>query len=100
MEIPFNYYFKEYEELYGIQVEKQGLPLDLFESGVLEPEMTPADVPALTELVRGRDRVWLVYSHDSYTDPTGLIPETLAAQKALIQERDFYGGRVQLFGND
>ena len=50
--------------------------------------------------MRGRDRVWLVYSHDSYTDPVGLIPQTLAAQKALIREREFNAGRVQLYGDD
>jgi hypothetical protein len=49
--------------------------------------------------LRGHDRVWLVYSHDSYTDPTGLIPQTLASQMKLIRERDFYGGKVQLYGN-
>ncbi len=97
--IPFDYYFKPYEDLYAIQVEKQGVPRDPFASGILEPEMTPADIPALNALVRGHDRVWLVYSHDSYTDPRGLIPQTLAAQKKLIQERDFYGGQVQLYGN-
>lgn len=39
----------------------------------------------------------LVYSHDSYTDPTGLIPQTLAAQKNLVRTREFYGGQVQLY---
>jgi hypothetical protein len=48
-------------------------------------------------LLGGHDRVWLVYSHDSYTDPLGLIPRTLAAQRKLMQTREFYGGRVQLY---
>jgi hypothetical protein len=47
----------------------------------------------------GHDRVWLVYSHAQYTDPLGLIPQTLAAQMELIRERDFYGGQVQLYKN-
>jgi hypothetical protein len=38
--IPFDYYFKTYENLYSIQVEKHGVPLDLFDSGILEPKMT------------------------------------------------------------
>jgi mannosyltransferase len=97
VEIPFNYYFKAYEELYSIQVVKSGVPQDLFESGILEPEMTSSDIPALISLLSGHDRVWLVYSHNSYTDPTGLIPKTLAAQMILIRERDFYGGQVQLY---
>ena len=99
VEIPFNYYFETYEEGYSIQVEKHGVPLDLFDSGVLEPRMTTKDIPGLISLLRGHDRVWLVYSHDSYTDPTGLIPQTLASQMKLIRTRDFYGGQVQLYGN-
>lgn len=97
--IPFEYYFKEYENLYSIQVVKRGVPLDLFENGVLEPKMTEADIPGLISLLRGHDRVWLVYSHNDYTDPMGLIPKTLASQMKLIRTRDFYGGQVQLYEN-
>ena len=95
--IPFDYYFQPYVELYAIQVEQRGVPLDLFTDGVLEPKMTESARPGLVALLRGHQRVWLVYSHDSYTDPDGLIPQTLAAQSKLIQERDFYGGKVQLY---
>ncbi len=97
VEIPFNYYFRTYEKLYRIQVEKQGVPLDLFDSGILEPEMTANDIPRLISLLRGHNRVWLVYSHDSYTDPMGLIPQTLASKMELTRQRDFYGGQVQLY---
>jgi hypothetical protein len=97
VEIPFNYYFKAFEDKYFIQVVKRGVPLDLFESGVLEPRMTTSDIPGLISLLSGHDRVWLVYSHDSYTDPTGLIPQTLASQMKLTRKRDFYGGQVQLY---
>jgi uncharacterized membrane protein len=97
--IPFNYYFKPYEDIYSIQVKKRGIPLDLFESGVLEPEMTEGDIPALLSLLREHERVWLIYSHDAYTDPNGLIPQTLARQMKLTQQRDFYGGYVQLYEN-
>ena len=90
--------FSTYEEQYAIQVVKQGVPLDLFDSGILEPKMTDADIPKLISLVSGHDRVWLVYSHDSYTDPRGLIPQTLASIKKLIRTREFYGGQVQLYG--
>ncbi len=98
VEISFDYYFEPYEKQYSIQVEKHGVPLDLFESGILEPKMTDGDVPGLISLISGHDRVWLVYSHNDYTDPMGLIPQTLAAEMKLIQERDFYGGQVQLYG--
>ena len=98
VEIPFDYYFQPYEEQYSLEVVKQGVPLDLFDSGIPEPRMTTNDIPGLISLLSGHKRVWLVYSHNSYTDPTGLIPQTLASQKKLIQTRDFYGGQVQLYG--
>jgi len=97
VEIPFDYYFKPYENQYKIQVEKHGVPLDLIDSGALEPEMTEGDIPELVSLLHGHNRVWLVYSHDSYTDPMSLIPQTLASQMKLTQTREFYGGQVQLY---
>lgn len=99
VEIAFDYYFKPYEDLYALHLEQRGVPLDLFESGILEPKMTTADLPALIALVSGHHRVWLVYSHNSYTDPNGLIPPALAAKLKLSQTRDFYGGQVQLYVN-
>jgi len=98
VEIPFDYYFEPYEKQYSLQVVKRGVPLDLFDSVILEPKMTTGDIPGLISLLNGHDRVWLVYSHDSYTDPMGLIPQTLASQMKLIRTRDFYGGQVQLYG--
>jgi len=97
VEIPFNYYFEQYEDLYSIQVEKQGVPLDLFDSRVLEPRMTTNDIPKLISLLRGHNRVWLVYSHNDYTDPMGLISQTLASQMKISRTREFYGGQVQLY---
>jgi uncharacterized membrane protein len=97
VQIPFDYYFKPFANLYAIQVEEQGVPKDLVASGTLEPKMTDEDIPALKSLIGGRSRVWLVYSHNSYTDPQGLVPQTLAAQMKLTHTRDFYGGQVQLY---
>ena len=99
VEIPFDYYFKPYENLYSIQVLKHGVPQDLFDSGILEPKMTTNDIPGLISLLSGHDRVWLVYSHDSYTDPMGLVPQTIASKMKLTRQRDFYGGQVQLYEN-
>ena len=97
VEIPFDYYFKSYKEQYSLQVVERGVPLDMIEDGILEPKMTDSDIPGLILLLRGHNRVWLVYSHDWYTDPMGVIPQTLASQRRLIQTSDFYGGKVQLF---
>ncbi|MCB0118985.1 MAG: glycosyltransferase family 39 protein [Anaerolineales bacterium] len=95
--IPFEYYFKPYEKLYLIQVDERGVPFDLYSSGVLEPKMTTDDVPALVSLLDEYNRVWLVYSHNDYTDPDSLIPQTLALHMKLIQEKEFYGGKVLLY---
>jgi hypothetical protein len=97
VQIPFDYYFRTYEKLYSIQVEKHGVPEDMFDSGILEPKMTDSDIPRLISLLSGHNRVWLVYSHNWYTDPMGLIPQTLASKMKLTRQRDFYGGQVQLY---
>lgn len=97
VQIPFDYYFEDYENLYAIKVEKHGLPEDMFASGVLEPKMTESDVPKLLSLLQGRERVWLVYSHNHYTDPMGLIPQTIATEMKLVQQRDFRGVQVQWY---
>jgi hypothetical protein len=60
--------------------------------------MTSQDLPELVTLLSGHDRVWLVYYNDSVTDPMGLIPQTLADKMKLIEEDDFHGGKVQLYG--
>jgi uncharacterized membrane protein len=97
VQIPFDYYFVTYERLYDIEVEKRGMPEDMFASGVLEPKMTENDIPGLIALVDGRERVWLVYSHNDYTDPMGFIPQVLSSKMELSRQRDFFGGQVQLY---
>ena len=96
VQVAFDYYFKAYEDMYALKAEKQGVP-DMFDSGLPEPRMTNSDIPRLISLLSGHNRVWLVYSHDSYTDPMGLVPQTLAGQMNLIQKHDFYGGQVQVY---
>ncbi len=96
-QIPFDYYFRVWEEQYSIQVEKHGAPVDLFASGVLEPKMTESDIPRLLSLLNGRKTVWLVNSHNTITDPLGLIPQTLASKMSLVYTRDFNGVQVQIY---
>jgi len=92
-QLPFDYYFHDY----GPPLEERGVPVDLFARGVLEPQMTPGDVPALHELVAGRKRVWLVYSHQWYTDAGGLVPQALGEALVLQERRRFYGLEVRLY---
>jgi mannosyltransferase len=96
-QIPFDYYFRRWEEQYPIQVERHGVPADMFDRCILEPIMTAGDIPRLDSLLVGHERVWLVYSHNWYTDPNGLVPQALAAQMNVSLRRDFNGGVVQLY---
>lgn len=94
-QIPFDYYFGE---LYNRPVTAHGVPADLFDRGVLESEMTEADLPRLRRLMQGHERVWLVYSHDWYTDPQGLVPATLEGEMVLRNRWEFRGLEVSLYG--
>ncbi|MCB9122572.1 MAG: glycosyltransferase family 39 protein [Caldilineaceae bacterium] len=93
VQIPFDYYFRAYYP----EAERRGAPVDLFDGGVLEPKMTAADVPRLAELIGNRDRVWLIYSHDWYTDPQKLIPAALNKQLSLLDQQAFYGLELRLY---
>jgi hypothetical protein len=97
-QLPFDYYFKTYEDKYSIQVEKHGVPVDLFDSGVLEPKMTEGDIPRLISLLSGHKSVWMIYSQNSNTDPMDLISQTLASKMKFIFQRDFNGVQVQIYG--
>jgi mannosyltransferase len=98
-QLPFDYYFKTYEDEYFIDVDKHGVPSDLFDSGELEPKMTENDIPRLISLLSGHKSVWLVSSLNSNTDPLGLIPQTLAAQLQFVYQRDFNGVQVQIYAS-
>jgi hypothetical protein len=89
-QIPFDYYYRQV----GPPTEQRGLPADLFDRGILEPKMTPADLERLGQLIAGRERVWLVYSHDWYTDPQGIIPHYLGATLENRGEREFNGLKI------
>jgi hypothetical protein len=102
IQIPFDYYFKTFNPnsilvQNFLQVEKHGVPADMFDRGILEPKMTTSDIPNLISMLKGHERVWLVYSHYSYTDPQGLVPQTLSSQMKFIREDDYWGVRVLLY---
>ncbi len=90
VQIPFDYYFRES----GLALEERGLPVDLFDRGELEPSMTAADLPRLRNLIANRDGVWLIYSHDWFTDPQRLIPAALAQEMTLQKAITFTGIRL------
>ena len=93
VQLPFDYYFRHYEQ----DAPLRGLPVDLFDRGVLEPKMTEADLPYMRNLLAEQESVWLVYSHDWYTDPQGIIPRELEQQMTLVEQREFVGLQVMRF---
>jgi len=90
VQIPFDYYYRHY----GTDTELRGLPVDLFDRGVLEPQMEPGDIPYLHELVDSRQRLWLVYSHDWYTDSTQIIPREIGRSLREVERKRFIGLQV------
>lgn len=81
VQLPFEYYLRAP----GPALDLRGAPVDLFARGELEPVMTAADLGTLAARVQGSDQVWLVYSHNWYTDPNGLIPAELDRRFAEVE---------------
>jgi mannosyltransferase len=96
VQIPFDYYFRPYDR----PVAEHGVPVDLFDRGILEPKMAASDLSRLRTLVQGRERVWLVYSHNWYTDPQELIPPALEEDLDWVGQWRFYGLEVRLYEAD
>jgi mannosyltransferase len=92
-EIPFAHYAGQET----MQAAMRGAPADLFSRGELESRMRQDDLPRLRELVAPHDDVWLVYTHEWYTDPEGLIMQELERSYGLVEERSFNGPRVLHF---
>jgi hypothetical protein len=51
--------------------------------------MTSADLPALRFFSASHTRIWLVYSHNWYTDPSGLVPRNLGQAAELTDDKAF-----------
>jgi mannosyltransferase len=92
-QIPFAYYF----DRAGKQAPMHGAPVDLFDAGILEPKMMEDDVPALVATVRDAGCVWLVYSHDWYTDPEKIVPRVLRRELMSRGIRRFVGLELHLY---
>jgi hypothetical protein len=92
-QIPFDYYYRRV----GPPVDERGLPADMFDRGILEPKMTAADLPRLADLVAGRRRILLVYSHNWYTDPQSIIPRYLDATLDKHAQQAFNGLNIFIY---
>ena len=93
VQIPFEYYYKRY----GLDTELKGLPVDLFERGQLEPAMAESDMAHVQEMLDGREQVWLVYSHNWYSDPSGTVPMELGKLLREDGRADFTGIQIIRF---
>jgi hypothetical protein len=93
VQIPFDYYFQRFDR----DVVQHGVPVDLFDRGVLEPKMTAADLPRLRTMLEDHDRVWLVYSHDWYTDPQQMIPAALRQELHYLGTQRYNGLQILEF---
>jgi hypothetical protein len=87
MQLPFDYYFHRYH----LTVTERGVPVDFPHGNAREPVVTPGDVTSLGALVKGHDRVWLVYSHEWFTDPRRTVPPALGLLGRLASVQTFIG---------
>lgn len=90
VQIPFEYYLRHHD----IAPELKGLPVDLFDRGVLEPKMQETDLAYMQRLIADEERLWLIYSHDWYTDPEQIILRELNQSMRLVDQQTFVGLRV------
>ena len=95
VQVPFEYYYQRY----GLDTELKGLPVNLFERGELEPTMAESDVLRIKQLFEGREHVWLVYSHNWYSDPSGIVPRELGKILRESERAEFVGIQVIRFGS-
>jgi hypothetical protein len=93
VQIPFEYYYRHSP----IPVEMKGLPVDLFDRDILEPKMALSDVPYMIDLLRGKQRLWLVYSHEVYTDPDRIIIRSLDRMFDRTDSKELVGLDILLF---
>lgn len=93
VQIPFEYYYERYD----FDTELKGLPVNLFDRGELEPKMEESDIARIHEVIAGREQVWLVYSHNWYSDPDGIIPRELAKLFAEAKDAEFTGIQIIRF---
>ena len=95
---PLHVWFAQQARMYTMLTFFAGMAilcmLRLLEEQNQEPS---ADIPRLDDLVAGRRRVWLMYSHDWYTDPQQIIPPHLGSTLGERSVRTFRGVQVYLY---
>lgn len=95
VQLPFMYH---YSRMRGHVLSEWPLPEEVFTGKVAEPRMTPENVRTSLAKLAGMGRIWLVYSHDWYTDPDGLTLSALDRQRPILGEWQFRSIRIFLLG--
>ena len=95
VQLPFMYH---YNRMRGHVLTEWPLPEAVFSGQVAEPRMTPENARTSLARLAGLGRIWLVYSHDWYTDPDGLTLSTLDRHRPILGEWHFRSIRIFLFG--
>ncbi len=86
-QIPFDYYL-EGEDL---DLERRGLPVDVFSVGPLEPAVKAEDLGRIDQLMAGRDSFWLIESHADFPDPEGGVRGYSDQQYRQTDLKEFRG---------
>ncbi len=95
VQLPFMYH---YNRMRGDLLTEWPLPEPVFSGNVAEPRMTPENARTSLAKLDGVGRIWLIYSHDWYTDPDGLTLSTLDRLRPILGEWHFRSIRVFLLG--
>ncbi len=95
VQLPFMYH---YNRMRGDLLTEWPLPEPVFSGTVAEPRMTPENARTSLAQLDGVGRIWLIYSHDWYTDPDGLTLSTLNRLRPILGEWHFRSIRVFLLG--
>ena len=87
-ELPFNYYFRQY----NLDPDRRGYPEDEI---LLHPE--PKTVGNLTAMLAGRPYVWLVLRNDAAAGPDSPVKEWLDTN-GYVRGGDFYRDNISVLG--
>ncbi len=95
VQLPFMYH---YQRMRGDLLTEWPLPEAVFSGQVAEPRITPENVRTSLAQLAGVGRIWLIYSHDWYTDPDGLTLSALERDRPILGEWHYPSIRIFLLG--
>ncbi|GIW48508.1 MAG: membrane protein [Deltaproteobacteria bacterium] len=79
-QFPFDYYFKRH----GVSLKEMGFP-----ENYREKKTRVRDLSVLEKIAHSYDRIWLIYSHEWFTDPKTLTKAALEKSHCVLKEKVF-----------